>query len=239
MDIIRNPDTKKIQEEAAAALDAALFGARGGAVLLLLSGGSAFEILSGISGRNLGRHITVGMLDERFDDTQNANNFLQFQKTDFYKIAKDAGARFIDSVPKKNESLENFAERMEREWKNRREENGNGAIIITEGMGADGHTAGILPFPENPAFFVKLFLDDARWVRGYDAGTKNEYPFRATATLSFLKNEVDTAIAYIAGVAKKSAFEKLISETGTLPENPARIMREMKNVKLFTTLNVQ
>ncbi|MCI0566343.1 6-phosphogluconolactonase, partial [bacterium] len=199
MEIVRNADIKKVREAAAGALGDALFGASDRAALLLLSGGSAFDILSGISAERFGGHLTVGMLDERFDDTPNANNFLQFQKTDFYKIAGDAGARFIDSVPKKNETLEDFAERMEREWKNWREENKKGTIIITEGTGKDGHTAGVLPFPEDRERFAKIFLSDAVWVRGYDAGAKNEYPRRATATLSFLKNEVDAAIVIIAG----------------------------------------
>ncbi len=239
MEIIRNPDVKKLQEAAAFALGDALLSARGGAVLLLLSGGSAFEMLSGVSEEVCGEHLTIGVLDERFDTDLSINNFLQLQKTNFYIRAKNAGARFIDSVPKENESLESFSEKIEKEWKQWRRENKDGKIIITQGMGADGHTAGIMAFPENPELFAKLFLDDERWVVGYDAGTKNEYPKRATATLSFLKNEVDVALVYVAGDAKKSAFEKMISETGTLAETPARILREMKEVKIFTNLNTQ
>lgn len=239
MNITRNTDIKKTQEAAAFALGEALFSAHGTAVLLLLSGGSALEILSGIPAAHLGKNLTVGMLDERYDTDPGANNFLQLEQSGFYRLAKSVGARFIDSVPKEKESLEAFSARIEKEWKRWRKENENGTIIITEGVGADGHTAGIMPLPENPELFAKLFLDDGQWVRGYDAGAKNQYPRRATATLSFLKNEVDLAIVPIAGEEKMSAFRKIISDEGTLAETPARILREMKEVKIFTNSNAQ
>ncbi len=237
MNITRNTDIKKMQEAAAEALGEALFSARGTPVLLLLSGGSALEILSGIPAAHLGKNLTVGMLDERHDTDVDVNNFLQLEQTEFYRIAKDAGSRLIDSVPKEKESLETFSARIEKEWKRWRKENEDGTIIITEGIGRDGHTAGVMPFPENPGLFEQLFLDDGQWVRGYDAGAKNQYPRRATATLSFLKNEVDLAVVPVAGEEKRPAFRKVISDAGTLAETPARILREMKEVKIFTTLN--
>lgn len=232
MHITRNTDIKKAEE----AFGDVLFSARNEPVLLLLSGGSAFEILSGVSSPLFGKHLTIGMLDERFETNSNINNFLQLQKTDFYEMAKLHGAQFINSVPKENELLETFSARIEEEWRRWRKENVSGKIIITEGVGSDGHTAGVMSFPENPELFAKLFLDDNVWVRGYDTGIKNKYSCRATATFSFLKNEVDVAIVNIMGEAKKMAFEKIIDEGGVLAQTPARILRDMKDVKIFTNI---
>lgn len=235
MEITRNPDVKEVQKITAHALGEALFRARDGEILLLLSGGSSFEILPEVSSEVFGGHLTIGMLDERYDRSPSVNNFLQFQKMDFYRRAKERDALFIESTPKANESLENFAGSIEARWNIWRNENKDGKIIITEGVGVDGHTAGIMPFPENPKLFTELFLDNERWVTGYNADAKNQYPNRATATLSFLK-KVDIAIVYITGKAKEPVFEKIISETGTLAETPARIIREMKEVKMFTDI---
>jgi len=172
--------------------------------------------------------------------------FLQFQKTALYELARERGARFIDSTPRlksptfksSDESLEGFAERIDGKWKKWKEENAGGRIIITQGMGPDGHTAGVMPFPEDPELFARLFLDESRWVVGYDAGTKSEHSRRATAALSFMKNDVSAAIAYIAGTAKQSAFSAMMSTSGTLAETPARIMHEMHGVHVFTDLKV-
>lgn len=66
-------------------------------ILLLLSGGSAFDLLDHISPEVLGAHITIGMLDERFDTEPSINNFAQLQTLRFYETAKQAGCSFIDS----------------------------------------------------------------------------------------------------------------------------------------------
>ena len=239
MEIIGNMDEREAREAAERALGASLAKAHDKAILLLLSGGSAFDILSGIASAQLGPRVTIGMLDERFDPSPAVNNFLQFQKTDFYRKAREKDVRFIESVPRDGESLADFAGRMEMAWREWREKNTDGRVIITQGIGPDGHTAGVMPFPEDAGLFAELFRDEERWVRGDDAGAKNQYPQRATATLSFLKTHVYTAIVYMVGEAKQSALERVLSDKGALAETPARIAREMRNALICTDLNDQ
>jgi len=61
--------------------------------------------------------------------------------------------------------LEKLAHRYESslfEWAKKHPE---GKIIATMGIGFDGHTAGIMPYPENPETFARLFEDKeiGRW----------------------------------------------------------------------------
>lgn len=204
--------------------------------LLLLSGGSAFEMIKGIKSDYLGSYLTVGMLDERFETDPKINNFLQFKETIFYRLAKDRDVNFIESVPFDGEALESFAEKIENEWKNWRIQNSVGKIFITQGVGADGHTAGIMPYDEDRYFFKNTFEDKSRFVVGYNAGKKSQYSKRATATLPFLRNEVEESLVWIAGKEKIKAFNDIMSEDGSLTEAPARIIKEMKNATIFTNI---
>lgn len=204
--------------------------------LLLLSGGSAFEIIKEIKADCLGNYLTVGMLDERFETDPKINNFLQLKATEFYRLANESGCEFIESIPDNEKSVEDFAEKIEERWKNWRTRNSNGKIFITQGVGADGHTAGVMPYAKNKKFFKKTFEDDSSFVAGYDAGSKNRYPKRATATLSFLKNEVDVSLVWIVGKEKIKPFNDIMSDKGDLAETPARIIREMKDAIIFTNI---
>lgn len=204
--------------------------------LLLFSGGSAFEIIKEIKKDCVGNYLTVGMLDERFETDPKMNNFLQFKATEFYRLANEIGCEFIESIPGNEKSVEDFAEKIEEKWKNWRTRNSNGKIFITQGVGADGHTAGIVPYAENKNFFKKIFENDSIIVAGYDAGSKNRYPKRATATLSFLKNEVAVSLVWIVGKDKIKPFNDIMSDKGDLAETPARIIREMKDAIIFTDI---
>ncbi|MCX6754207.1 MAG: hypothetical protein NTU81_00005, partial [Candidatus Nomurabacteria bacterium] len=137
MKIIQNTDIKKLQETAALALKEALMDSHEDGVLLLLSAGSAFDILENISLYPLvfNNKITIGMLDERFDNSKDINNYIQFQKTNFYQRALDGGVNFIDSIPKENETIDSFSLRIEQSLRKWRSENKYGKIIITEGVG--------------------------------------------------------------------------------------------------------
>lgn len=186
-------------------------------ILFLCSGGSALELLDGLQ---IGADATVSVLDERYSTDPMVNNFAQV----FERIHPE---HFIDTRVRKGETLDQFAKRFEkelREWENK---NPNGKVVITQGMGIDGHTAGIMPYT--------VFDDEKKWVVGYDAKERNEYPLRVTCTFTFLR-QVDYSIAYITGEKKKEAFARVLAEEGTLEETPARIMRDIKNVKIFTDI---
>ncbi len=206
-------------------------------VLLLLSGGSAFDILKDMPNGCVGKTTTIGVLDERFSKDQEVNNFSLLEKTDFFQLAKSALAQSIDTRPHDNENLAGLALRFETALRTWHTAHPKGTVIITQGIGPDGHTAGIMPYPEDEKQFEALFLDDAHWVCGYNAGTKNQYPLRITVTIPFLRL-VDHSIVYCVGQNKKEALGRVLDREGDLFETPARVIREMRDVKLFTDISL-
>ncbi len=210
-------------------------------ILLMLSGGSAMGLLDFVDTESLGENVTITMLDERFSKDPKINNFAQLAETEFYKKAKERkGIDFFDTRVREGETLEELTERFGthiHEWFNSYKTK-EGKIIIAQGVGEDGHTAGIIPYPENPELFKRLFEDTKQWVVGYDANGKNQHPLRVTVTIPFLKEKVDHSIVFAVGENKRKTLEQVMAEKGTLRETPARIIREMKNVQLFTDLRI-
>lgn len=204
-------------------------------VLLLLSGGSALTLLDYVGQKNLGENLTVSVLDERFSQDGQVNNFIQIQQTDFYTDAQTANASFFGTLPRVGETKENLARRWQDNLKKWHEQHPQGKIFATVGMGADGHMAGIFPLPEDQTKFNQLF-NAADWVVAYNALGKNQYPERVTTTFTFFK-EIDEAIGYICGQEKKSKFEALISKTGQLQTLPALGLYKIKHVQIFTDIN--
>ena len=202
-------------------------------LLLLLSGGSSFTLLWGIDRSLLGPHVTISTLDERYSKDVKVNNFAQLQQAEFYAEAIVAGSSYIDTCVQEGETLERLATRFEAELKEWRRKNKQGFVFATMGIGKDGHTAGIMPFPENPKRFTELFENERRWVASYDAGGKSFHPFRVTVNTTFLRNEVSTALVFAGGSEKENALRRVFFGEGTSAETPARILREMKEVTLF------
>ena len=186
-------------------------------ILLLLSGGSALNILDYVSKEGTGEHVTIAMLDERFSQDKNINNFAQFQKTDFYTFALEMETNFFGSIPRDGETKEMVAARVEKNLKNWISENPKGLIISVFGMGPDGHTAGIFPFTEKEEF-NKLFNSPA-WTVAYDASGKHQYAERITTTLTFFKL-INVGIAFVSGQEKKEKLDAVLTKQGTI--NPVR-----------------
>lgn len=203
--------------------------------LLLLSGGSALKMLDYISPSVLNENLTITMADERFSQKKEENNFLQLQKTRFFSDALGAETNFFGTLARNEETMENLAQRWEANIKKWRDNFPNGKIIATLGMGADGHTAGIFPFPEDARKFKQLFEND-RWVAAYDVGDKNKYKKRITATITFLKL-VDEAIIFVCGKEKKENFNRVLSKTSFLAELPAMVWHNIKQARIFTDID--
>lgn len=227
---------KKAIERATRALADALLVSHKHPVLFLTSGGSALTLLDRLPVAVFGKALTVGMLDERYSRDPRANNFLQLQATRFYKRAKPRGVKWLDTVPARGQTLTHFAKRFDRALHAWRKAHPNGKVIATLGMGADGHTAGIMPHPKAPKRFRQLFANPLQWVVGYDAKKKNPYRLRATTTFSFLRREVDSVVVLILGKEKSDAFRRVIAKRGSLAETPMRIIHQMKNVQIFTDI---
>ncbi len=202
--------------------------------LFLSSGGSCLALLEHIDPSNFDSRCTISVLDERYSRNPLRNTFAQIQKTHFYKKATEYGAHSIDTRPQKNESMLELSQRFERElraWRTR----SSGSIIATVGIGIDAHTAGIVPFPEDPSFFEDTF-NSLHWVASYDAGAKAEEPLRITTTIPFFKT-ITHSVIFVTGEAKKNALAKLYSDTGSLAESPCRVWRDIPEVKVFTDVN--
>lgn len=237
MIIHKYTSTAETEEEATKALEEILREKKDKEVLLLCSGGSAFKILDRISKDVLGTHVTLGVLDERYSTDPQVNNFLQLRETNFYKKSYACGVNFIESIPHAGESLSEFGVRLESVWRVWKTKYPHGEIVITQGMGPDGHTAGMMPYPEDPTFFVEHFENTERWVSVYDAASKNKFRERATATAVFLKEMVDISLVYLVGADKQEKFDKFMSKDEmSLAELPIQILKEMKEVRIFTDL---
>jgi 6-phosphogluconolactonase/glucosamine-6-phosphate isomerase/deaminase len=234
MRISRSQSRETAMRKAIDRLNECLESAQRKPILLMLSGGSALELLAGVEMKYIGRRVTIAALDERFSRDSAVNNFSQIAETEFYKKAERKGIDYIDTRIHRKISLYGLAQKFERGLKGWRKKHPTGNII-TQGMGEDGHTSGIMPYPENPKKFAQLFEKQNRWVVGYNATKeKNEYPKRVTVTLPFLREYVDCSVVYITGSKKRRAMKRLFARKGSLARTPARIVGEMKNVFLFS-----
>jgi 6-phosphogluconolactonase/glucosamine-6-phosphate isomerase/deaminase len=200
-------------------------------ILLLLSGGSALEILDEILPEALGEHLTISMLDERFSRDHKINNFSQMQATSFYELALANNVNFFGTLPRPEENIENFARRMELTLKTWANKNPSGKIFATLGMGPDGHTAGIFPFSDKTKF-DDLFLSE-NWTIGYTAPHK--YSERVTTTLTFFE-KIHKGFALVCGAEKKSAFDRLITCVDKINFLPVLGWQKIKNIKIFTDI---
>ncbi len=234
MKIVFEKDTLKLQKFAGEKL-AELIGSAGKPTLLLVAGGSSFALLDFVEEKVLTKNLTVGMSDERFDQNLLINNFTQLKKTNFYKRALERDVTFFDSSVQVAELFEQYGMRFEKNISDWFEKNKNGKVIATFGIGGDGHTCGIMPFPENPELFKNLF-ESEKLSADYNATGKNEFPLRVTITNTFLREHVFAGVVYTTGEGKRKVFENVKNEKGSLAETPARILLEIPNITFFTDL---
>lgn len=193
-------------------------------ILLLLSAGSAFSVLDFISNNSFGSNLTIAVLDERYDKTNENNNFNQLTKTDFYSRAKAHGCSFIDTSVKQNQTKESLAGFFEGELVSWSKNNPSGEITATVGMGNDGHTSGIMPFPDEKEYFEKLFESD-KWVVAYNASGKNEFADRVTTTITFLR-KIKRVFCFTVGKNKADVYLRLQKEA-PVDEMPVQVIKEL------------
>jgi 6-phosphogluconolactonase/glucosamine-6-phosphate isomerase/deaminase len=205
-------------------------------VLLMLSGGSAFEILNSIDTSIEFEHVTLSMLDERFSTDKLMNNFAMLAQTEFYKKAIAAGASFLDTRIQDGESLNEAEIRFDYALKSWIRENSGGTILATMGIGEDGHTAGIFPHIDDEKFKYLLEQDD-KFVVGYHAHNATLSLERLSVTNHFLREYADHAIVYATGENKREALGHVLHMEGSLAQTPARIIKEMKDAVLFTDIS--
>ena len=202
-------------------------------VLFLSSGGSVLEILNNIPKENLGEFLTMGMLDERYSLLDSVNNFAQFTKLEFYANCLTSAVKFVDSRIQTNETSEQLCSRLNLAFHDWKVNNPKGLILLTLGLGSDGHTEGIMPYPEAPEFFKKTFIEAPEYFVSYNAGDKNPYPLRVTATFKIVL-ESELLILLANGIEKKPALIKALDANFDLATTPADIITKAKNAFIYT-----
>lgn len=200
-------------------------------VLLLVSGGSALALLQYVPEKSLGNQLTFGVLDERWTQVEAEQNFTQLTQTDFFSRAVAAGSVPLESLNTNEPSCVSAALKFASVLQKWRQENPTGVVIVTMGVGIDGHTAGIFPGD------VTNEMNGSSLVVGYRLPPKvNPYTERITVTNTFLKNWVAATFVYVVGKEKKLIVQKLstLLETTTNTSFPAGVFAGMKNVRIFT-----
>lgn len=204
--------------------------------LLLLSGGSALSFLKSIKTKYLGEYLTISVLDERYSQDPKVNNFAQIKTTSFYKSAKRSNCTFFDTTLDNKTAFE-MAKEFEAFLRTWLAKNPKGTILATLGLGEDGHTAGIMPFPNNEKDFEMLFLSE-RLAVFYDAEEKNKYPLRITTTLTFFE-KINHAVCLVLGEKKKNALTDIISSKKDYNKIPGLVLQRIKDLQIFTDIDLQ
>lgn len=207
-------------------------------ILLLASGGSALSLFDdpSVFQHTCKAGCTIAALDERFVDDTRYQNAAQLERTPFVQEMIAAGASFFSSAPLVRETLPEAAARYERFLRSWKQQHPTGRIVATLGVGADGHTAGILPFDARHAF-LDLFVLTEAWVCGYrHPDVKHRFTERITPTIPFLLHEIDRVIVYAVSPEKcRHALGVLVRGDGAELHNfPARLLYEHQNAELFT-----
>lgn len=234
MKVITQKEQAQVEPEFAQAL-ALILNQKQKPILLMLSGGSALAVLDQVNPKSLHSQICITVLDERFSVEPETNNWLQVKATNFYQRAIEAGCEFIETVPQAEESLEAFAHRWDQDLQHWIRKHPHRKVVATVGIGTDGHIAGISPFPETPGRFIDFYFT-TDWVKGYSGNLKPAE--RVTVTAKFMEDKIDHALVYAVGESKRAALQAVLADAGKMANTPARILREMKAVQIFTDLLV-
>lgn len=194
---------------------------RSGDVLVLLSGGSVVPIA--ITALNLlsreGKSkISIGQVDERYGAVGHAHsNWLALQRAGLVENDFAHVLPILTEGLSRQETADVYAEKLTDAISKAT------TVLGLLGIGADGHTAGMLPHP----YFHDEFLDPETLVFGYE-GPDFE---RITVTERML-SLMNAVVVFAAGQQKVAAIKKL-SEDSSVKEMPARILLDMSHVDMF------
>lgn len=207
-------------------------------ILFLCSGGSAINLVNGLTEESIPNDLTIVMLDERYSTDPRVNNFSILKQSDFYKnFHSNLKVTFYDTSVKKGETLVTYADRYEEMIGQWIASHPGGKVIATFGIGDDGHISGLMPYRENKDYFYEQFVYTERIIVGYDAKGKNPYPLRATTTISFLQKYVISGIVYVPSANKFRIVEKILTTTNELYHSlPGRSLAKINDLYLYRSL---
>ncbi|MEM9336321.1 MAG: 6-phosphogluconolactonase [Patescibacteria group bacterium] len=199
-----------------------------GAVLCLLSGGSALSAIEHIQLDEQTKRRTIFMMgDERWSREESENNYLQLKQLypDFV-----TAHTVVDTSVQESESQDNFAARIHSTIEVTLSEHPNIFVISLVGIGEDGHTNGI--FPMDKELFRETYPTDTNYTSVITSGLSLN--FRASVTPTWIANNVDEIVLYAVGENKKTVLKSLIYETKELYEMPAQLIKLHPNATVFT-----
>ncbi|MCA9354624.1 MAG: 6-phosphogluconolactonase [Candidatus Kaiserbacteria bacterium] len=140
----------------------------------------------------------------------------------------------LETIPEENESLEDFAARIEKTFLQKISQLQNPKIFMILGMGPDGHTAGIFPLPEE--VFQEIYRPDSTYVPVHVEGLTIDS--RASLTPSWILDHVDQVLGFIVGESKAEMLESLVTESKKLHERPAELLKLHKDAHIYTDLYI-
>lgn len=188
---------------------------RGELVLWLVSGGSAIAVTVAVQ-KKLGPNpaLTVGLIDERYGDMGHADsNWTQLTAAGFDPSA-------CAPLPVlQNRSLEETAQ--DYEIKLAAALRDSDYRIGLFGIGTDGHTSGILP--GSPA------AESERLVTYYQGPD-----YQRVTTTPQLIQQLDEAVVYAMGAAKKPALTAFLKNDLSITQQPAQALKAAKKLALYT-----
>ena len=184
-------------------------------VLWLVPGGSAIKVavLVAESLKDFDcSNLSISLTDERYGEVEHSDSsFFQLKKAGF----KVDGAHLYPALlgKEKYETIKEYDEIL----KNLISESDYSLGLF--GIGADGHTAGILP--SSPA------VDSQDFIFGYQGGNY----YRITTTPKSI-SLIDEVVVYAVGCEKKETLDKLKGES-SLSEQPAQALKQASRFIIF------
>jgi 6-phosphogluconolactonase/glucosamine-6-phosphate isomerase/deaminase len=206
-------------------------------VLLLLAGGSAVKIYVDLHHYLTDddySNLTICMGDERWNENPDHtdSNFKAIKDLQVIKDLEAKGAKIETILHGKTieDDTADFNTMLDAHFTAKHK------VISLQGIGPDGHTAGILPAPKDK--FNAVFSQDAWAVYHTDIDTK--FPKRITISPKTI-NAVDTIIVYSAGESKLSPLSKLntiknLKQT-QIHDMPSKILCG-KDVNIYTDIKI-
>jgi len=223
-----------------------------GDLVCLLAGGSAMDIVEYIHpgkrcfhnecSKNPVNRITlcdktecrtIFMLgDEWVSREPKINNYLKIEAEYAEHPIMD---KLIETVPRSDETENNFTERIEKTFLETLLTLHNPKIIFILSVGTDGHTAGIFPMDEQS--FRRAYREDRTYVPVDPDNLKIDY--RASFTPSFILNHADELIGYITGQDKENILIELNSNDKKVNERPGEILKLHSRATVYTDIGMQ
>jgi len=187
-------------------------------ILYLLSGGSSASVgvaALGILGESVRKKISVAMIDERFVpyDSEDSNAYLlkKLGILDFVSVFDEVLEN--NSGSDRNKVAQNYENKLANALES------SDYIIAVLGIGADNHTAGILPGIN--------FNDSNNLVVNYSSDT-----FERISISPHFFSSIDMLFVYVEGDEKESAV-MAVSEVHDSVDYPSQLIKNAKQYEIL------